>query len=107
MFTLGYVQINYNLMLKNLAMLFPIQDRKEPCIASDFNLVLVISTETLQSNTCINCVGIYINSHLSWKTMLNSLPKSSKETIGLLSKMHHYVNINILKDMYYSLIYHL
>ena len=97
-------KLSFNVKKSSYVIFHPRQKR---AIASDFNLVLVISTETLQSNTCINCVGIYIDSRLSWKTMLNSLPKNSKETIGLLSKMHHYVTINILKDMYYSLIYHL
>ena len=83
-------------------MLFSIQGKKKD-IASDFNMV--INTETLQSSSCIKYLGIYIDSHLSWKNHVEFIAKKIKRNTGLLSKMRHYVSINILKDMYYSLIH--
>ena len=73
-------------------MLLSIQDRKEP------------NTETLQGNYCIRYLGIYIDSHHSLKNHVEFIAKKIKPNVGLYSKMRHYVNINILKYMYFSLI---
>ena len=86
---------------KSSAVIF--QPKQKRNASSDFNIV--INTESLKINSCIKYLGIYIDSHLSWKDHIEFLVKKIKRNIGLLSKLRHYVNTVTLKNMYYSLIH--
>ena len=46
-----------------------------------------------------------LDSHLSWKTRVSSILKKLKRNIGLICKARHYVNLEILINLYYCLIY--
>ena len=46
-----------------------------------------------------------INSHLNWKSQVNYISKKTKRSIGILSKLRHYVNLKTLANLYYSFIY--
>ena len=50
-------------------------------------------------------MGIFIDSNLSWKSHVEYISKKVKRSIGLLSKLRHYVSENTLINFYYSLIY--
>ncbi|EDO28037.1 predicted protein, partial [Nematostella vectensis] len=50
-------------------------------------------------------LGIMIDSHLNWKCHITELCKKLKRNLGALSKIRYFVNINILKQLYYSLVF--
>ena len=53
----------------------------------------------------IKYLGIMIDSHLNWKSQVNYISEKIKRNIGILFKLHHYVNLKTLTNLYYSLIY--
>ena len=46
-----------------------------------------------------------IDANLNWKPRIHHIVKKIKRSIGLLSKIRHYVNEKLLVSLYYSLIY--
>ena len=55
----------------------------------------------------VQCLGIYIDEHLNWPwepqiLLINSKPA---KTIGVLYKVHNYVDLKLFKQLYYTLIY--
>ena len=50
-------------------------------------------------------LGIYIDSNLNWRNQVNYIKKKINLTIGILSKIRYYVNINALINLFYSLVY--
>jgi hypothetical protein len=58
----------------------------------------------LQQEKCIKYLGIFIDSNLSWKPQVDNIAKKIKRSVGVLSKLRYYVNINILTNIYYALI---
>ena len=77
-----------------------------PCqkkISSDFNLV--IDDVCLKKERSIKYLGVYIDSNLSWKPHIEYISKKLKRSLGILSKIRYYIDINILTGLYYALIY--
>ena len=46
-----------------------------------------------------------IDSNLSWKKQVACVLKKVRRGIGILNKIRHYITKNILKNLYYTLIY--
>ena len=72
-------------------------------ISVDFQVF--ISGKPLKREICIKYLGIYIDSNLSWKPQIDHISKKIKRSIGILSKLRYYVNISVLTNLYYALIY--
>ena len=50
-------------------------------------------------------LGIIFDSNLTWKSHINELCLKLSKTVGILSKVRHFVDNHILVMLYYSLIY--
>ena len=50
-------------------------------------------------------MGVIIDSTLSWKEHLNNLSKQLSRTIGIMYKLSPFVNVQIMKNIYYALFY--
>ena len=50
-------------------------------------------------------LGITFDSNLTWKSHINELCLKLSKTVGILSKVRHFVDNHILVMLYYSLIY--
>ena len=50
-------------------------------------------------------MGVIIDSTLSWKEHLNNLSKKLSRTIGIMYKLRPFVNMQIMKNIYYALFY--
>ena len=72
-------------------------------ILSNFDLML--NEKQLRQDQYIKYLGVLIDSNLSWKPQISSVVKKIKRSIGILLKLRYYVNINILINLYYSLVY--
>ena len=70
-----------------------------------FNFHLTLNGKQLQQDSCIKYLGILIDANLSWKPQIACIVKKIKRSVGILSKHRHYVNIDILTNLYYSLIH--
>ena len=50
-------------------------------------------------------LGITFDSNLTWKSHINELCLKLSKTVGILSKVRHFVDNHVLAMLYYSLIY--
>jgi len=66
---------------------------------------LTINRKELTREYSIKYLGIFIDSHLNWKSHVNYIAKKIKRSIGVLSKIRYFTNLNILINLYYTLIY--
>ena len=68
-------------------------------------LSLRISNMFVKSDDQVKHLGLNFDSNLNWKPYLKESSKKISRGIGVLSKIRHFVNRNILHQLYYSLIY--
>ena len=61
-------------------------------ITDDFNLV--IDDVFLKKEKSIKYLGVFIDSNLSWKPQIEYISKKPKRSLGILSKIRYYVDIN-------------
>ena len=69
------------------------------------NMNLRISNTSIKSDTRVKYLGLILDSNLNWKAYIHEESKTISRGIGVLSKLRYYVKKNILKQLYYSLIY--
>ena len=62
-----------------------------------------ISGQKIVPVDSVKYLGLTLQSDLQWKTHLTSLEKKLSRSIGLLSKIRHYVPKFLLKTVYYSI----
>ena len=65
---------------------------------------LYINQTFLTEKDSIKYLGIMLDSNLNWKKQVQSISTKIKRSVGILSKLR-YVNLDILINLYYSLIY--
>jgi hypothetical protein len=76
---------------------------RQRTVRDNFNLSMM--NQPLKRDTSIKYLGILIDSNLSWKSEVESIAKKIRRSVGIISKLRHYVNKKILLNLYYSLIY--
>ena len=65
-------------------------------------LVIKIHKKAILERKCIKYLGVIIDSTLSWKEHLS---KKLSRTIGIMYKLRPFVNVQIMKNIYYALFY--
>ena len=53
----------------------------------------------------IKYLGVKIDKDLNWQPQIKQVNNKLARIIGILSKLRYYVDLNILKQIYYALIY--
>ena len=69
------------------------------------NTYQLINNKIVKQEKSIKYLGIFIDSHLSWKTHIAHMSKKVSRMIGVLSKLRYFTNTEILNQLYYTLIY--
>ena len=64
-----------------------------------------MDTKALTLTTSAKYLGLIIDSNLNWKEHVYELSKKISRSIGVLSKLRHFVPTKILIQVYYSIIY--
>ena len=67
------------------------------------NLNFRISGQKIQPTSQVKYLGVTLQDDLHWATHLGNLRKKLSHSIGLLSKIRHYVPKHLLRTLYYSL----
>ena len=93
-------KLSLNIEKSNLIIFHPPQK-----ILQDFSFNLFLNNKQLKREYCIKYLGILIDSHLSWKPQVDFVVKKIRRSIGILSKLRHYIDLSILLKLYYALIY--
>ena len=76
-----------------------------PQKATNYQVRLLISNVEIKQERYIKYLGLFIDSHLSWKFHILHITKKIKRCIGILSKIRYFVSQQILVQLYYTLIY--
>ena len=92
-------KLSLNIEKSSYVIFHPSQKKK----SGDFNLA--IDDVCLKKEKPIKYLGVYIDSNLSWKPHIEYISKKLKRSLGILSKIRYYIDINILTGLYYALIY--
>ena len=53
----------------------------------------------------IKYLGVIIDSQLNWKKHISTVSKKISRYIGIMCKLRQFMNTNMLKNIYYSLLY--
>ena len=69
------------------------------------NVTLKLDKKAISEQTYIKYLGVLIDSHLNWKHHIVNISKKISRGIGVMYRIRNYVNLNVLKSIYYSLIY--
>lgn len=72
---------------------------------TDTNVQIIINEQQLKQEDSIKYLGIMLDSALNWKGHSSFIVKKIKRSIGILSKLRHYINLNTIKTFNYALIY--
>ena len=71
----------------------------------DHNVTLVMNRKALQQKDHVKYLGVLLDQHLKWKYQINNVALKISRGIGILAKLKPYLKINLLKNVYYSLVY--
>jgi len=69
------------------------------------NFTVRIDNNTLDHVNAIKFLGVHIDNNLTWKDHINIICKKISKNIGAISKLRHYVDLDTLRVVYYSLVY--
>ena len=72
---------------------------------TDQTFSVKIENNTLDRMTVIKFLGVYIDNNLAWREHINIICKKISKNIGAMSKLRHYVDLDTLRIVYYSLVY--
>ena len=50
-------------------------------------------------------LGIYLDDHFNWKTQIAHVQGKLTKTLGVLNQLRNYLNLKMLRQLYYALIY--
>ena len=66
---------------------------------------ITVHQKKLEHKEYIKYLGVLIDSKLSWKSHIWEILKKVSRSVGILAKMRHYANINVLTKFFYAIIY--
>ena len=59
----------------------------------------------IEQKAYIKYLGICTDKHLNWQPQTQHVNNKLAKNLGILSKLRYYIDLNILKQIYYALIY--
>ena len=68
-------------------------------------ITLKIYKKAISEKDQVKYLGIVIDSTLSWSNHIDNVATKISKTIGLLYKIRYFIDIKIIKTLYYSLVY--
>ena len=67
-----------------------------------FNLQLMIMNENLERVEQAKYLGVFIDKKLNWAVHINYINQKLCKSLGILSKLRHYLNRDCLKQIYFA-----
>ena len=69
----------------------------------NYNLKVKLNGKLLRPTNHVKYLGTYIDSHLNWNYNTNILAAKLSRSLGMLSKIRHYVNPETLRSIYFAI----
>ena len=69
------------------------------------NFYIKINKYKIKPCPYVKYLGVLIDEHLSWNTHINSLCQQLSQSIGIISKIRHYVPLKSCISVYYAIFY--
>ena len=91
-------RLSLNIDKTNFVIFCPPQGNPQP-------ICLKISVRPVEQTAYVKYLGLIIDCNLNWKKHTHGIGKKISRSIGILSKLRHSVTIDILNQLYYSLVY--
>jgi hypothetical protein len=85
---------------KSISVIFHPSQKKR-----NYPFKLLIRGEIIEEKKSAYYLGVIIDSNLNWKAHVHELSKKLARSIGVLSKLRHFVLTSILLQLYYSNIF--
>ena len=92
-------KLSLNVAKSNFVIFHPPQKKR------NYQLNILIRGQYLPESKNVNYLGIIFDCNLSWKTHVHELTKKLARGIGVLSKLRHFVHVQALIQVYYSVIF--
>ena len=66
-----------------------------------------ININNIECKSYAKYLGVYIDEHLNyWKPQIQHVNNKLAKNIGILYEVQKYIDLNVLKQLYYTLVYH-
>ena len=92
-------KLSLNIEKSSFIIFHPIQKR------IDISFQAILNDQILKCEYKTKYLGVVIDCHLNWRYHVSHISKKIKHNIGAISKIFHFVNLDILKGLYYALVY--
>ena len=69
------------------------------------NVTLLMNKKAIEQKEVVKYLGILVDEHLNWKHQTINISKKVSRGIGIVCKLSKCMNIQLLKCIYYSLVY--
>lgn len=69
------------------------------------NVTLIMNRKALEQKSHIKYLGVLMDEHLTWNPQIANVSKKISRGVGILSKLKHCMGIELLKTIYYCLVY--
>ena len=69
------------------------------------SITIKINKKAIAEKEFIKYLGILVDSSLNWKCQISSISKKVSRALGIMYKLRPYLPLNVMKNVYYSLIH--
>ena len=91
-------KLSLNIDKSNFVIFHPSQKKVQ------YPINLIINNKILEEKKYVKYLGIIMDCNINWKQHIHELSKKVSRSIGILSKLRHYVPQSILIQIYYSIV---
>ena len=92
-------RLSLNIDKTNFIVSHPYNKPRKKCIT------IKIINKAIKEKEYIKYLGVLIDSTLSWKHHVSNISKKISRSIGIMYKLRPFLPLNVLKNVYYSLVY--
>ena len=69
------------------------------------NVTLIMNRKAIQQTKQVKYLGVFVDEHLNWNYHISQVAKKIGRGIGIIAKLRQYLNLDMLKNVYYCLVY--
>ena len=69
------------------------------------NVTLIMNRKAIEQTTHVKYLGVFVDEHLNWNNHITHVAKKIGRGIGIMVKLRHYLTPQMLKNIYYCLVY--